>query len=115
MHAPLAPFEEMARISTCMAEAARNGEWDSLVTLERDMAAIRDRLMADEAHGDPPDAGLSEAEQQHKATLIRQMLDNHEAVLNHVRPWMEDTRHHLGNQTRNRSVNKAYGQNLQPR
>jgi len=115
MHTPLAPFEYMARISTRMVDAARNGEWDELVKLEQDMAAIRDSLIADDRNGRTPTTPLSETEQQYKANLIRQMLDNQEAVVAHVRPWMEEARDLLGNQTRNRSVNKAYGQNLQPR
>jgi flagellar protein FliT len=39
-------YEEMSLLSARMVDAARAGEWDSLIELERDVTGLRNALMA---------------------------------------------------------------------
>lgn len=104
----LAPFESMSMLSAGMVEAARANDWDRLVALEHEMAAIRAELVRTDADGRQA-AGLSEADAARKASLITAMLRNDEEIRRHVEPWLASTRKLLGSAQRDRAVRSAYG------
>lgn len=88
-------YQDMSALSAKMVAAARARDWDSLLGLERAVAALRDRLMeADD------NAGLSTAELGLKADLIRRILDDDAEIRRHTEPWMERVRQFLGEQAR---------------
>lgn len=71
---------QMAEITTTMAERARHGVWDDVVTLEQQEAALALQL-----NKLPSSAATAKQE----AALIRQILANHEDVRSYVDPWRE--------------------------
>ena len=96
-------LELMASLSEQMVEAAGSGDWDRLVELERQMKGARDSLPKTD-HSPMDDATLL-----HKARLLEGMLKNQKVVMQHVRPWMDQTRKNLADSVRDRAVRAAYG------
>lgn len=100
----LALYESMHAISARMAEAAAACDWDGLVALERECAALARRLEG----GEEP-LRLSETERTRKMELIRRILANDAEVRRHTEPWLEQVRQFLGGGARARAVRQAYG------
>lgn len=100
----LALYESMNAISARMVAAAAACDWDGLVALERECAALARRL---EGREEP--LPLSEAERARKMDLIRRILADDAEVRRHTEPWLEQVRQFLGGGARERSVRRAYG------
>lgn len=81
----LALYESMGSLSSRMVEAAQTGDWNRLVSLERDVAGLRDRLKVQSLVPTP----LSAAERARKVELIKGILANDREVRSHTEPWME--------------------------
>lgn len=96
-------YQQMSTLSTMMVEAAQAHDWERLVELEREVSALRDQLMAEDG-GD-----LNDSDRIAKAALIQRILDDDAEVRRHTEPWMEHVRKYLGDSTRQRQVQKAYG------
>jgi flagellar protein FliT len=96
-------YEEMSQLSSRMVDAARAGEWDSLIELERDVTGLRNTLMAIPDDSDSPAGDMAR-----KRSLIQRILDDDAEVRRHTEPWMEHVRQFLGDGLRRRDVEKAY-------
>ncbi len=94
-------YEELCRLSSHMAAAARERDWDSLVELERDVVHLRQALLAV-----PDDDGLV-ADISRKRNLIQRILDDDAEVRRHTEPGMERVRHFLGDAERMRYLEQA--------
>lgn len=98
-------YQQMNALSARMVEAARANDWDLLIDLERDVAALRAALMAEDAEILAPD------EIERKRRLIQNILQDDAEVRRHTEPWMEQVRRFLGGDIRKRQVDQAYGIN----
>jgi flagellar protein FliT len=102
-------YEQMCELSASMVDAARANDWDRLVDVERQVAALRGQLIA--LHGKNTEAGedsMGAADIQRKQVLIQQMLAHDAEVRRHVEPWMAHVRQLLGDQHRRRQMLHAY-------
>lgn len=112
MPSQLAVYQQMSALSAEMVEAARQGDWDRLIRLEKSVAALRDTLIAEDAAAGrdivPP------AEQEQKARLIQRILEDDAEIRRHTEPWMEKVRQFLGGNARRRQVELAYGAGAPP-
>ena len=106
MASPLSLYESMSTVSAAMVEAARANDWDRLIALERDMAALRDEIMRAAGALQEP---LGAAEAARKAELIAAMLENDVEIRQHVEPWLASVRKLLSGAARDRAVRTAYG------
>ena len=106
MASPLSLYESMSTVSAAMVEAARANDWDRLIALERDMAALRDEIMRAAGALQEP---LGAAEAARKAELIAAMLENDVKIRQHVEPWLASVRKLLSGPARDRAVRTAYG------
>jgi len=95
-------YQEMSALSARMVEAARANDWDTLITLERSIAALRNSLLAD-------DDNQSASELKLKSQLIQRILADDAEVRRHTEPWMEQVRKFLGSDARRRDPEQAYG------
>lgn len=100
----LSVYETMGDISARMVEAAREADWDRLVSLEREVAQLRSRLVFDDRV-----APLSESERQRKIELIKRILADDREVRSYTEPWMDQVRVFLGTGGRGRDMRNAYG------
>ena len=77
----LAMYENIATLSSRMAVAAREGDWDGVARLETQCA-----LQASAAKsGVPPLGGV---ERKRKIDLLKQIMANDRAVRDITEPWM---------------------------
>lgn len=90
MPAHLDRYEEMSVLSARMVDAARNGDWDGLVILERHVAALRDSLAS--TLTPLPDSLETAPEAARMRGLIQKILDDDAEVRRHTEPWMENVR-----------------------
>lgn len=95
-------YEEIQRLSSRMAAAARAGDWEHLVELERAVMYLRDDLLATLDDGDAAATDLAR-----KNSLIQHILDDDAEVRRHTEPWMERIRHFLGDSERLHELQKA--------
>ncbi len=96
-------YEQIGALSTRMVAAAQANDWDTLISLERAVAALRYTLMtSDDGIGAPGDA-------ERKRSLIQQILQDDAEVRRHTEPWMEQVRQFLGASNRRQQVERAYG------
>lgn len=96
-------YEEISVLSSRMATAAQAHDWDSLIELERCVAALRNTLMSCN------DSEVSATDIERKRTLIQQILQDDAEVRRHTEPWMEHVRQYLGVANRRQQVARAYG------
>jgi flagellar protein FliT len=104
MVAQIEIYERMRGLSAQMVEAARAGDWERLIALEKSVAALRDALLGGEAN-----AGITASEAQRKAELIGGILEDDAEIRRHTEPWMERLRQFLGGAAKKRQVERAYG------
>lgn len=102
----LALYESMSTVSAAMLDAARANDWDRLVTLEREMAALRDEIMRTTGASPEP---LDTTAAARKAELIAAMLEDDVEIRKHVEPWLASVRKLLSGAARDRAVRTAYG------
>ena len=99
-------YQEMSALSARMVEAARAHDWDTLITLERSIAALRNSLLPDD---DDDSGNQSASELKLKSQLIQRILADDAEVRRHTEPWMEQVRKFLGSDARRRDAEHAYG------
>lgn len=97
-------YREMSILSSRMVEAARAHDWDTLIELERAVAALRNSLLNDDDN-----SGLSSSALKLKSELIQRILADDAEVRRHTEPWMEHIRKFLGSGARQRQLEQAYG------
>jgi flagellar protein FliT len=99
-------YERMSEISTAMVEAARKNDWTRLVSLENDVARLRDALARTEpARPMVPD----DPQRARKVDLIRRILADDAEVRRFTEPWMEGVKKFLGGMAVERALSSAYG------
>lgn len=105
-------YEEMSRLSSCMAAAARASDWEHLIELERGIRSLRDALRA--IADDGSEAGTDLAR---KHSLIQRILEDDAEVRRHTEPWMERILYFLGNGRPHRELHleSATGSRESPR
>jgi flagellar protein FliT len=106
MPSQLELYEEMSQLSSRMVEAARANEWEQLVDLERNVAALRGNLAS--SVNDATEDNLSPVISSRKRILIQRILEDDAEVRRHTEPWMEHVRQFLGDTVRRRDVHNAY-------
>lgn len=96
-------YQEMSALSSRMVEAARANDWETLIKLERSIAALRNSLLREEDN-----CIHSDAELKLKSQLIQRILADDAEVRRHTEPWMEQVRKFLGGDAKRRRVQHAY-------
>ena len=87
-------YEEMNRLSSRMASAARAKDWETLHRLAGSVAALRNSLPDN-------DKTLSETELQQKIILIQRILKDDAEIRRQTAPWMEHAYRFLGYEQKN--------------
>ncbi len=84
-------YEEMSRLSSRMAAAARASDWEHLIELERTIRSLRDALLA---IADEDSEAATDLARKHG--LIQRILEDDAEVRRHTEPWMERILYFLG-------------------
>jgi len=90
MPAQIDTYEEIAALSARMVVAARANNWEQLIALEIQAAALGEQLRKTDKR-----ARLNRRETSRKSALIRRILEADAEVRRHTEPWMERLRPYL--------------------
>ena len=99
----LLTYESISRLTKQMLAAARSGEWDELVRLERECSALFGRLFTGEEE-QPRSAEF----QRRKAQLIRGALDDDAEIRLLVEPWLAQLSALISHTGHQRRLTQAY-------
>lgn len=102
----LSKYREIWRQSLRMHEAAREGDWDSLIELEQVRAALATQLMDTEQN-----RNLSPADQSAKAELIRSILASDGETRLLIIPRQQELKTTFGSIDTEKKLQKAYAMN----
>jgi flagellar protein FliT len=100
----LATYDRLSQTTAHMLRAAQAGDWEHLVSLEKNCAELVARLAAIE-RDDP----LPEDLRERKAMLIRKVLADDAAIRDITEPWLARLGAMLGANRRERKVLNSYG------
>jgi flagellar protein FliT len=95
-------YEEMSRLSSRMAAAARASDWEHLIELERGIRSLRNALLA---IGDEGNEATTDLARKH--SLIQRILEDDAEVRRHTEPWMERILYFLGDGQPRRELHLA--------
>ena len=96
-------YASVAHLTRQMLAAARDGEWDTVIALEKDCSSHFASLLADNDNR-PRDAG----HQRRKAELIRRVLDDDARIRLLAEPWLAQLSELIGNTGRQRDLQRTY-------
>jgi flagellar protein FliT len=96
-------YEAIARLTGQMLAAARNGDWEQLVSIGQDCSAQTARLRKIE-DGLPRDA----AHLRRKTELIHGALDDDARIRELVNPWLTQLAALIGNTRHQQQLHHAY-------
>jgi flagellar protein FliT len=102
-HRILAVYEDIAQLTRRMLEAARGGQWDALIELERDCGRRFAHLLSGEPQ-QPDDADY----RNRKAALIRGILDDDAEIRLLVEPWLAQLSMLIGSSRQQSRLHDAY-------
>ncbi|MFA5242433.1 MAG: flagellar protein FliT [Sulfuricella sp.] len=97
-------YEAVALLAGKMLETARQGQWDELVELEQQRAAVLSELMADAAQGAIPDEVADQV-----AGLIGAILEKDAECTALALAWQDELKALLGSMGAERKISQAYG------
>lgn len=100
----LQTYDRLSNTTGFMLSAAQAGDWERLVSLEKDCSDLVAHLSAIES-----DDPLPEALRERKATLIRKVLADDAAIRDITEPWIARLGAMLGANQRERQLLASYG------
>ena len=100
----LTTYDRLSHTTGFMLSAAQAGDWERLVSLEKDCSELVARLSALESD-DPLPEGLRER----KATLLRKVLADDAAIRDITEPWLARLGAMLGANRCERKLLNSYG------
>ncbi len=99
-------YENVARITDRMLNAARKADWDLLVELETDCSSTVATLKSNELSGElPPDI------RSKKIQIIKKILADDKEIREITEPWMLQLANLMKNSESSRKLTIAYGSN----
>jgi len=97
-------YEELVLLSEQMLEAARHGNWDAMIEVQRVYVAQVEALRLKDVQA----PATPQARMQHQALLAR-LLQHDAAIRDLVMPQLERLGALIGNARRRRDISVAYG------
>ncbi|MBP9712217.1 MAG: flagellar protein FliT [Sterolibacterium sp.] len=101
-------YQAMSELTGQMAAAAQANDWDALVTLEEQLAPVRERLLHSPTaalHAQALTAENAEA----MLALIQTIQSHHETISTCVQPHLDDLRQLMNDTASRRRIDAAYG------
>ena len=100
----IAHYESLSALTGQMLAAARDGEWDQLISIEQQCGELVAIIK-------PLDAGimLDEATQQHKKQLINKILLEDTEIRSRVQTWMSQLELSMQSNRQEQRLLHAYG------
>ncbi len=96
-------YESLSALTSRMREAAVQGEWDKLVSIERQCSQQVATMKPADAT-----ATLDESARQRKIQLIKKILADDKAIREHTEPWMRQLELIMKNARSEHRLQQAY-------
>lgn len=100
----IANYEQLSALTRQMREAAEQGDWDKLISIEHQCSDLVVTMKAVDAA-----VTLDEAARQRKDQLIAGILADDAEIRNYVQVWMGQLQHKMQSNRQEQLVLKAYG------
>jgi len=100
----IANYEQLSALTRQMREAAEQGEWDKLISIEHQCSELVVTMKAVDAA-----VTLNDAARRRKDQLIADILADDAEIRNHVQVWMGQLQHNMQSNRQEQLVLKAYG------
>jgi len=100
----IANYEQLSALTRQMREAAEQGEWDRLISIEHQCSELVITMKAVDAA-----VTLDDAARHRKDQLIADILADDAEIRKHVQVWMGQLQHNLQSNRQEQLVLKAYG------
>jgi len=100
----IANYEQLSALTRQMREAAEQGEWDRLISIEHQCSELVITMKAVDAA-----VTLDDAARHRKDQLIADILADDVEIRKHVQVWMGQLQHNLQSNRQEQLVLKAYG------
>ncbi len=97
-------YEAVLSLTGAMLDAARRGDWDALVQLERDRARSVDRLREQD-----PDPARDPGTHERKRRIIGEILQLDEQIQLLTQDWMHELREVLTSISTEQRLTRTYG------
>ena len=100
----IANYEQLSALTRQMREAAEQGEWDRLISIEHQCSELVITMKAVDAA-----VTLDDAARHRKDQLIADILADDAEIRKHVQVWMGQLQHNMQSNRQEQLVLKAYG------
>lgn len=100
----ISDYESLAELSGKMREAANQGEWDKLISLEQEYG----RQVA-HINSSDESSKLDEISRQRVVQLIRTILANDTEIRNQTQNWMGQLQNIMQSNRQEQRLNQTYG------
>jgi flagellar protein FliT len=97
-------YESLSAITSRMRDAAEQGEWDALVSLEQQCSRYVATMKAADAA-----TALDETSRQRKIQLIKKILADDAEIRNRTEVWMGQLQRLMQSKRQEQRVHQAYG------
>lgn len=97
-------YEVLAALTVQMREAAEHGNWEELISIEKQCNS----LIADMKKIDA-ETNLDEATRLHKNQLIQKILADEDMIRNHAHEWMEQLQNQMSSNRQEQRLQQTYG------
>lgn len=98
-------YESLSSLTSQMREAAVQGAWDQLVSIEQQCSKQVASMKPAEAEAE----ALDEATRQRKIQLIKKILADDAEIRNHTEVWMGQLKRIMNSNRQEQRLNQAYG------
>lgn len=98
-------YESLSSLTSQMREAAVQGAWDQLVSIEQQCSKQVASMKPAEAEAEP----LDELTRQRKIQLIKKILADDAEIRNHTEVWMGQLKRIMNSNRQEQRLNQAYG------
>lgn len=98
-------YESLSSLTSRMREAAVQGAWDQLVSIEQQCSKQVASMKPAEAEAEP----LDELTRQRKIQLIKKILADDAEIRNHTEVWMGQLKRIMNSNRQEQRLNQAYG------
>lgn len=100
----MANYEALSTLTGQMLEAAMDGEWDQLISIERQCGELVSVIKLIDA-----EAMLDEGASQYKSQLISKILADDAEIRRHVQGWMRQLQLSIQSNRQEQRLLHAYG------
>jgi flagellar protein FliT len=100
-------YEILAALTAQMRIAAEHGNWEELISIEKQCDSLLARMKKIDA-----ETNLDETTRRHKNQLIQKILADEDEIRNLTHEWMEQLQNQISSNRQEQRLQQAYGSSV---